>query len=189
MIFFTGSSSLNVMKQKPRLLLVLLSMGSSMASTWRIWIIKWKNKNKIKSYVYKSMPVQLILLSINVQSIQSQSKKYTSPNVPKYSLIFSSGVSGDKPPTNIFFTGSFVFIAFALFGSITLPFNLCSFCSITCSRNNQSKMLRLVRSSKCCPSLWQKSRINASFCNTQPKHGKSTTGKDQLQGNHHLHCP
>lgn len=34
MMVLTGSSSLNVMKQKPRLLFVLFSMGSSMDSTW-----------------------------------------------------------------------------------------------------------------------------------------------------------
>lgn len=56
---------------------------------------------------------------------------HTSPKPPKYSRIFSSGVSGDKPPTKIFLTGSFVFMALALFGSMTFPFSLCSFWSMT----------------------------------------------------------
>lgn len=34
MMVLTGSSSLNVMKQKPLLLFVLFSIGSSMDSTW-----------------------------------------------------------------------------------------------------------------------------------------------------------
>ena len=59
---------------------------------------------------------------------------HTSPKPPKYSLIFSSGVSGDKPPTKIFLMGSFVFIALALFGSMTFPFSLCSFWSMTCGK-------------------------------------------------------
>lgn len=56
---------------------------------------------------------------------------YTSPKASKYSLIFSSGVSGERPPTNIFFTGSLDFMALALLGSITFPLSLCSFCVIT----------------------------------------------------------
>lgn len=46
MMLFTGSSSLNVMKQNPLLLFVLFSMGSSIDSTWshHQWmfkLIKW----------------------------------------------------------------------------------------------------------------------------------------------------
>lgn len=56
----------------------------------------------------------------------------TSPKAPKYSRIFSSVVSGLRPPTNIFLTGSF-FIAIAFLGSICLPSNRCSFCCNTCN--------------------------------------------------------
>lgn len=54
----------------------------------------------------------------------------TSPKVPKYSWMTSFEVSGLRPPTKIFLTGSF-FMAMAFFGSITLPSSLCSFCSRT----------------------------------------------------------
>lgn len=61
----------------------------------------------------------------------------TSPNSPKYSLIFSSVASGFRPPTKIFFTGSF-FMAMAFLGSMTRPSSLCSFWSRTCSNRKES---------------------------------------------------
>lgn len=57
-------------------------------------------------------------------------KDHTSPKVPKYSWMTSFEVSGLRPPTKTFLTGSF-FIAKAFLGSITLPSNLCSFCART----------------------------------------------------------
>lgn len=54
----------------------------------------------------------------------------TSPKVPKYSSMTSFEVSGLRPPTKIFLTGSFL-MAIALFGSICRPSSLCSFCSRT----------------------------------------------------------
>lgn len=55
----------------------------------------------------------------------------TSPKAPKYSRIWSSEVSGLKPPTKTFLGGSLPWIALALLGSISFPSNLCSFNSNT----------------------------------------------------------
>lgn len=63
-------------------------------------------------------------------------QKTTSPKAPKYSSMTSFAVSGLRPPTKIFLTGSF-FIAKALLGSITLPSSLCSFCASTFEQTAQ----------------------------------------------------
>lgn len=62
--------------------------------------------------------------------LMNSTEYHTSPKVPKYSWMTSFEVSGFRPPTKIFLTGSF-FMAMAFLGSITLPSNLCSFCSRT----------------------------------------------------------
>jgi len=70
--------------------------------------------------------LQLTVKSGNIRNI------HTSPKEPKYSLTFSSGVSGERPPTKIFFTGSLLFMALAFLGSMTFPLSLCSLCVTTC---------------------------------------------------------
>lgn len=55
MIIFTGSSSWKVMKQKPRRLFVLVSIGSSMDSTWLFYSTDMASrgfkKNNIRTFV------------------------------------------------------------------------------------------------------------------------------------------
>lgn len=62
----------------------------------------------------------------------------TLPYWPKCFLISSSGVSGSNPPTKTFFTGSLPPRAFALFGSMFLPCNVCV-CSFTTYKEKSSQ--------------------------------------------------
>lgn len=140
-ILFTGSSSLKVMKQNPRLLFVLFSIGNSIDSTWQqihqIPTISLKSKHrhdiKCNNAVGRLWTIQTKQSEQKSAGIW-RSSLHTSPKAWKYSLIFSSGVSGEMPPTKIFFTGSLDFMAFAFLGSITFPLSLCSFCWITCNQ-------------------------------------------------------
>ncbi len=117
------------MNTKPLLLFVFGSIGSSIVSIYKRHNRYSINKNqKTKTNVF-------ILNRL----------KLTSPKAPKYSRIFSSVVSGLRPPTKIFLAGSF-FMAMALLGSICRPSSLCSFCSSTfqkkrCERPPPSKCL------------------------------------------------
>lgn len=70
----------------------------------------------------------IAILSVSIQA--KLCEQLTSPKVPKYSWMTSFEVSGLRPPTKIFLTGSF-FMAMAFLGSICRPSNLCSFCSRT----------------------------------------------------------
>lgn len=66
--------------------------------------------------------------------------RYGAENIPVSSppqawlLLVGSGL---RPPTKIFFTGSF-FMAMAFLGSMTRPSSLCSFWSRTCSNRKES---------------------------------------------------
>lgn len=133
MMVLTGSSSLNVMKQKPLLLFVLFSMGSSMDSTcsgdhMTILSVKRQSGDSVLLAELQKWPKL---------HVQKYVLRFTSPKAPKYSLTFSSGVSGERPPTKIFFTGSLPFIALAFLGSMTLPLSLCSFCVATLGMRKQ----------------------------------------------------
>lgn len=131
MMHFTGSSSLNVMKQKPLLLFVLVSMGSSIDSTCSRWQYIWIIWQLSCGVCYISAQTSHKATLLNEWKHSKQTNIGTSPKAPKYSLTFSSGVSGERPPTKIFFTGSFPFMALAFLGSITFPLSLCSFCEAT----------------------------------------------------------
>lgn len=120
--FLTAASSLYVMNTNPLLFSVFGSCGSSIFSIYK------RGENAFYASIF-------ILVCLWRNAIVHQ--KTTSPKAPKYSSMTSFAVSGLRPPTKIFLTGSF-FIAKALLGSITLPSSLCSFCASTFEQTAQN---------------------------------------------------
>lgn len=96
-------------------------------SFWILWQLNGLNL-KEKVNITLKQPIHYICL--NAQLAVELIDSFTSPKAPKYSSITSLAVSGLRPPTKIFLTGSF-FIAMAFLGSICRPSNRCSFCSRT----------------------------------------------------------
>lgn len=132
--FLTAASSLYVMNTNPLLFSVFGSCGSSIFSIYK------RGENAFYTSIF--IPVCLW------RNATVHQKKTTSPKAPKYSSMTSFAVSGLRPPTKIFLTGSF-FIAKALLGSITLPSSLCSFCASTFEQTAQNIFKKKTKQKTC----------------------------------------
>lgn len=95
----------------------------------RLWILGQFDGLDLHSGIRCVRVVWILSILVLIRQTESM-QQHTSPKVPKYSWITSFEVSGLRPPTKIFLTGSF-FMAMAFLGSMTRPSSLCSFCSKT----------------------------------------------------------